>query len=316
MPSPSPAWDCPACSEARAEAAGDQASRSTGFGRAKACILIFQWGGPSQLDTWDPKPDAPAEIRGEFRPIATRHARRVRISEHFPLLADQTHRLAIVRSMSHDDPAHLSTAHRLLTGHLAPTPVLRRRRPVAQRLAAPGRDRGQGPAESRGPAVERDDALDGRPPGRARRPGAGPGRRLARQELTTRSASRATPTPRTSASPAWTCPRASRRARMRRSPRPARRTGRLTTAEHGLGHLPGPRPRRPHLRRGPRRLPDRPRRPAPPRPLRPAHPRPVPAPGPPAGRGGRRPGDGQLARRRPELLGHARRQLQSAQEPT
>jgi hypothetical protein len=83
--------------------------------------LIFQWGGPSQLDTWDPKPDAPAEIRGSFGTIATRIPG-VRISEHFPRLADQTHRLAIVRSMSHDDPAHLSTAHRILTGHLAPTP--------------------------------------------------------------------------------------------------------------------------------------------------------------------------------------------------
>jgi hypothetical protein len=91
------------------------------FGRAKSCILIFLWGGPSQLDTWDPKPDAPEEIRGPFRPIATSVPGTV-ISEHFPLLAQQVHRLAIVRSMSHDDPAHLSTAHRLLTGHLAPTP--------------------------------------------------------------------------------------------------------------------------------------------------------------------------------------------------
>jgi len=94
---------------------------NAGFGRARACILIFQWGGPSQLDTWDPKPDAPAEIRGEFGTIATTIPG-VRISEHFPLLARQTHRMTIVRSMTHDDPAHLSTAHRLLTGHLAPTP--------------------------------------------------------------------------------------------------------------------------------------------------------------------------------------------------
>jgi hypothetical protein len=92
-----------------------------GFGRAKSCILIFQWGGPSHLDTWDPKPDAPDAIRGPFQSIATRTPG-VRISEHFPRLAQQTHRLAIVRSMSHDDPAHLSTAHRVLTGHLAPTP--------------------------------------------------------------------------------------------------------------------------------------------------------------------------------------------------
>jgi hypothetical protein len=92
-----------------------------GFGRAKRCILIFQWGGPSQLDTWDPKPDAPAEIRGEFKAIATATPG-VFISEHFRRLAAQTNRLAIVRSMTHDDPAHLSTAHRVLTGHMAPTP--------------------------------------------------------------------------------------------------------------------------------------------------------------------------------------------------
>jgi hypothetical protein len=104
----------------RARAMGESAG-APGFGRARACILIFQWGGPSQLDTWDPKPDAPAEIRGEFATIATRTPG-IHISEHFPQLAQQTHRLAIVRSVGHDDAAHLSTAHRLLTGHLAPTP--------------------------------------------------------------------------------------------------------------------------------------------------------------------------------------------------
>jgi hypothetical protein len=102
-------------------AAAPGAARTAGFGRARSCILIFQWGGPSQLDTWDPKPDAPAEIRGEFATIATT-VPGVRISEHFPRLAAQCHRLAIVRSMSHDDFAHLSTAHRILTGHLAPVP--------------------------------------------------------------------------------------------------------------------------------------------------------------------------------------------------
>ena len=100
----------------RAVAAGPD-----GFGRAKSCLLIFMWGGPSQLDTWDPKPDAPAEIRGSFGTIATRTPG-VRISEHFPMLATRTDKLAIVRSMSHDDFTHLSTAHRVLTGHLAPTP--------------------------------------------------------------------------------------------------------------------------------------------------------------------------------------------------
>lgn len=92
-----------------------------GFGRAKSCILVFAWGGPSHLDTWDPKPDAPADIRGEFQPIATRTPG-LFITEHFPQLAQQTHRLAVVRSMTHDDPAHLSTVHLLQTGHLAPKP--------------------------------------------------------------------------------------------------------------------------------------------------------------------------------------------------
>src|SRR5688500_5478530 len=52
-------------------------------GRARSCILLFMWGGPSQLDTWDPKPDAPAEVRGEFPPVATT-VPGVRVSEHFP----------------------------------------------------------------------------------------------------------------------------------------------------------------------------------------------------------------------------------------
>lgn len=104
----------------RMQAAGATGGGS-GFGAAKSCIVVFMWGGPSQLDTWDPKPDAPAEIRGPFRPIATRTPG-VFISEHFPMLAARTDKLSIVRSMGHDDPAHLSSAHRALTGHLAPRP--------------------------------------------------------------------------------------------------------------------------------------------------------------------------------------------------
>jgi hypothetical protein len=80
---------------------------------------MFMWGGPSQLDTWDPKPDAPAEVRGEFKPIFTSVAG-LQISEHFPLLAQQAHRYAVIRSMTHDDPAHLSSVHHVLTGRHAP----------------------------------------------------------------------------------------------------------------------------------------------------------------------------------------------------
>src|SRR5262245_35446297 len=54
--------------------------------RAKACILLFMWGGPAQQDTWDPKPDAPAEYRGEFRPVAT-NVPGIQVCEHLPRLA-------------------------------------------------------------------------------------------------------------------------------------------------------------------------------------------------------------------------------------
>jgi hypothetical protein len=56
---------------ARASDVAGPPHRRQSRGGAKACILLFMWGGPSQLDTWDPKPEAPAEVRGEFRAIAT-----------------------------------------------------------------------------------------------------------------------------------------------------------------------------------------------------------------------------------------------------
>jgi uncharacterized protein (DUF1501 family) len=86
--------------------------------RAKSVILLFMWGGPSHLDTWDPKPDAPEEVRGLFRSIPTT-VPGIRISEHFPQLATRARQYAVVRSMSHTDPAHLSPVHHLLTGRLA-----------------------------------------------------------------------------------------------------------------------------------------------------------------------------------------------------
>src|SRR5262245_34074681 len=64
---------------------------ANGFGKAKSCIVLFCWGGMSHLETWDPKPDAPREVRGDFRPIATATPG-VRIGEHLPQLARQTER--------------------------------------------------------------------------------------------------------------------------------------------------------------------------------------------------------------------------------
>lgn len=110
---------------AKAEATSASKPRSSTFGRAKSCILLFMWGGPAHQDTWDLKPGAPAEVRGEFQPIGTK-VPGIHISEHFPLLAQRTDRLAIVRSMTHTDVDHLTSTHYLLTGQAPPkTPELR-----------------------------------------------------------------------------------------------------------------------------------------------------------------------------------------------
>lgn len=77
------------------------------------------WGGPSQLDTFDMKPRAPLEIRGEFQPISTKTPG-LALCEHFHRLAKMTDRVAIVRSLNHDDPAHLSSGHTTVTGQLPP----------------------------------------------------------------------------------------------------------------------------------------------------------------------------------------------------
>ncbi len=87
--------------------------------RARACILLFMWGGPAQQDTWDPKPGAPAEYRGEFRTIPTRIPG-VRVCEHLPRMAGLTDRLALLRAMTHPDVDHLTATHYLLTGRGVP----------------------------------------------------------------------------------------------------------------------------------------------------------------------------------------------------
>jgi hypothetical protein len=106
----------PALLEARAAAATPP--RETGRrprGRARACIILFQQGGPSHHDTFDMKPDAPAEIRGEFKPIAT-SLLGYRVCEHMPLTARQAHRFSVVRSVSHNDPQHNNAGYATLTG--------------------------------------------------------------------------------------------------------------------------------------------------------------------------------------------------------
>jgi hypothetical protein len=101
----------------RARAAGKP--RAGQFGKARACILLFNYGGPSHLDVWDLKPDAPKEIRGEFKPIATR-VPGVSITEHLPRLAALADRYALIRSVTHRDNDHAIGAYLALTGYSHP----------------------------------------------------------------------------------------------------------------------------------------------------------------------------------------------------
>ncbi len=85
-----------------------QASTAKGgktFGKAKNVLILFLYGSPAQLDTWDMKPNAPAEIRGPFKPIRTSNSG-IEISEHLPRMAKWMHRVATVRTVTHPWPIH------------------------------------------------------------------------------------------------------------------------------------------------------------------------------------------------------------------
>ena len=82
------------------------------------CIMLFLVGGPSQIDTWDPKPDAPAEVRGPFAPIAT-SVPGMKISEIFPKMARLAEHFSLVRSVYHTATAVHDTGHQMMqTGRL------------------------------------------------------------------------------------------------------------------------------------------------------------------------------------------------------
>lgn len=95
------------------------AAGNSHFGQAKSCIVLYCWGGISHIDTWDPKPEAPAEVRGEFAPIATATPG-IQFSEHMPLLAKRSDRLAVVRSMHHNSTFHGRGMYWNMTGHPSP----------------------------------------------------------------------------------------------------------------------------------------------------------------------------------------------------
>jgi hypothetical protein len=87
--------------------------------KARSMILVFLTGAPSHLDTFDMKPDAPPEVRGEFKPIATKIPG-LHVCEHLPRLAARADKYALVRSLAHRENNHLVATHHLLTGHPQP----------------------------------------------------------------------------------------------------------------------------------------------------------------------------------------------------
>src|SRR5438270_999881 len=99
--------------ESRAEAQGRPTKK------ASSVIILWMRGGPSQHETWDPKPDAPAEVRGAFGAIRSA-VPGVFLGEHLPGLARRADRYTILRSMSHDDTDHGSATYLALTGRYHP----------------------------------------------------------------------------------------------------------------------------------------------------------------------------------------------------
>jgi hypothetical protein len=87
--------------------------------KPKSVLLVFLTGAASHHDTFDLKPDAPAEIRGEFKPIAT-STPGLHVCEHLPHLAARADKYAILRTLSHNDNNHLMSTHHVLTGEMQP----------------------------------------------------------------------------------------------------------------------------------------------------------------------------------------------------
>src|SRR5213080_4884127 len=98
----------------RVLAAGDKRRA----GRARACILLFQVGGPYQCETFDPKPNAPEEVRGLFKPLQTR-VPGMQLTAGVPLIAQQAGSLAILRSVHHTIRCHNPAIYCSLVGREA-----------------------------------------------------------------------------------------------------------------------------------------------------------------------------------------------------
>ncbi len=105
--------------QAKLRAAAPELQTGGNFGRAKQVILLFLQGGPSHLDIWDPKPEAPSNIRGEFKPIPT-NVDGIQLSETMPKLAQQMDKATLIRSMSYTPTGlfnHTAAIYQMLTGY-------------------------------------------------------------------------------------------------------------------------------------------------------------------------------------------------------
>src|SRR5262249_26018476 len=102
----------PMLSALRAQGAVDKAKDE------RSCIMIFNLGAPSQIDTWDPKPEAPREVRGPFKVIKTNNPD-IQITEIFPQMAKHADKFSLVRSVYHSAAAVHDTGHQMMqTGRL------------------------------------------------------------------------------------------------------------------------------------------------------------------------------------------------------
>src|SRR5579862_1401814 len=104
--------------EALAEGSASN-SALPGFGGAKSVILLFLQGGPSHIDIWDPKPEAPSNVRGEFKAIKTK-VDGIQVSETMPMLADQMDKVTLIRSMSYTPVGlfnHTAAIYQMMTGY-------------------------------------------------------------------------------------------------------------------------------------------------------------------------------------------------------
>jgi hypothetical protein len=100
---------------AEAAAGGAMHEGGVGFGKARSCIVLFLMGGPPQHETWDPKPEAPDEVRGDLKPIAS-SLPGLWVGELMPRTASLAHKVSVLRAVSTKDNAHSSSGYFMLTG--------------------------------------------------------------------------------------------------------------------------------------------------------------------------------------------------------